>query len=288
MIMSLGAGSPERLTKNSAPEFDPTWSPDGRFIAFRRESEGNCGVFIVPAGGGPERKLTDTTRPNSAGAPALDGKRGMSWSRDGSLLAMIDVPSPGAPNAIVSVSIATGGKRILTSPHPGLEDAFPVFSADGRTLAFARGRVAMGQLSLYLQPLNSDMTPRGEPRRLFESSQFLLGVDWAPSGRALVYSTRDGCWLIPVARGGPRLLAGIGESMHSLSASASQHMLAYTRVPASDENIYRLSLLSQTEEAIRPSFLPLLPRRTTRQNFARWEEDCSRVQAIRALRDLGL
>ena len=49
-----------RLTNDPAPDNSPAWSPDGRYIPFLRDLPGSkAGVFLVPAIGGPERKLAE-------------------------------------------------------------------------------------------------------------------------------------------------------------------------------------------------------------------------------------
>ncbi len=45
-------GSAVRLTSGSGTETDPAFSPDGSFIAFTGEYDGNVDVFVVPASGG--------------------------------------------------------------------------------------------------------------------------------------------------------------------------------------------------------------------------------------------
>ena len=56
-VKLIGAGTPLRLTTSPASDRNPAWSPDGRYIAFIRVSEGESGMFLVPALGGPERKI---------------------------------------------------------------------------------------------------------------------------------------------------------------------------------------------------------------------------------------
>jgi Tol biopolymer transport system component len=57
-VMALPGGTPRRLTRIDEGEYQPTWSPDGRFIAYVTWSESEGGqVFRVPANGAgePER-----------------------------------------------------------------------------------------------------------------------------------------------------------------------------------------------------------------------------------------
>ena len=57
-VKLIGGGPPLRLTSSLARDGQPAWSPDGRQIAFMRHmSEAETGIFLVPALGGPERKL---------------------------------------------------------------------------------------------------------------------------------------------------------------------------------------------------------------------------------------
>ena len=48
----------QRLTVNKARDAYPRFSPDGKWIAFSSDRNGNLDVFIVPAGGGTAKALT--------------------------------------------------------------------------------------------------------------------------------------------------------------------------------------------------------------------------------------
>ena len=55
-VQPVSGGDAVRVTKGSGHNWQPDWSPDGKQIAFRSErSDG--GLYVVPALGGPERKI---------------------------------------------------------------------------------------------------------------------------------------------------------------------------------------------------------------------------------------
>ena len=56
-MQSVSGGDPVQVTKSDASDTQPDWSPDGSTIAFRSERVGG-GIYLVPALGGVERKLT--------------------------------------------------------------------------------------------------------------------------------------------------------------------------------------------------------------------------------------
>ncbi len=91
----IGAGAPLRLTATHGSDRAPAWSPDGRYIAFLRRSAGVTSIFVIPALGGPERKLGDSAGSWLGGAPGGHGwwSPKLSWSPDGKFLAIVDKSS---------------------------------------------------------------------------------------------------------------------------------------------------------------------------------------------------
>src|SRR5882724_12771964 len=51
-------GSAARLTADEGRDVMPRFSPDGRWIAFTGEYQGNRDVYVIPSTGGPARRLT--------------------------------------------------------------------------------------------------------------------------------------------------------------------------------------------------------------------------------------
>ena len=59
-VAQLGSGEPVNLTKDSpANDRRPSWSPNGREIAFYSDRDGEWGVYVVAALGGNPRKVLE-------------------------------------------------------------------------------------------------------------------------------------------------------------------------------------------------------------------------------------
>src|SRR5688500_7934994 len=56
----------QRLTVNRARDVDGRFPPDGKWIAFSSERAGNLDVFLIPAGGGDAKQLTNHTADDTA------------------------------------------------------------------------------------------------------------------------------------------------------------------------------------------------------------------------------
>src|SRR5215204_4528440 len=254
-VKLVGAGGPLRLTTNPAEEISPAWSPDGRYLAFIRRTEGENGIFIVPALGGAERKL-------GRAEPTLSG---LSWSPDGKSLAIADRASPQERFGIFLLSAEDGEKQRLTFPPESSGDTAPAFSPDGQTLAFIRS-VGFSSEDIYLTP-----TRGGEPRPLTTDGQRVFGLAWTADGRELVFSSNRGggisLWRVAVSGGAPERVAGAGQNAYSPAISRQGDRLAYN-VSFLDSDIWRVEgsaagrrgaptrLISSTRQDHSPQYSP--------------------------------
>jgi tricorn protease len=116
-------GDARRLTVGVGLESDPAFSPDGRWIAFTGQYDGNTDVFVVPADGGVPRRIT--------WHPAPD--RALGWTRDGSRIVFSSPRDSYSGFAQIFVSGLDGGLEERLPLPMGYEASF---SADGRRLAY--------------------------------------------------------------------------------------------------------------------------------------------------------
>ena len=172
-VKLIGAGTPLRLTSDSRPDRAPAWSPDGRTIAFVRETGS---VYLIPALGGAETKLAEGR---------FDRRSRISWSPNGNFLAVSEYTREPA-SSLYSIATGNGDKlRLTLPPDAGTVDRNPDFSPVGRVLLFTRCGV---HCALYLLDLSPDCRPVGPPRLLRQESGQIFGAAWTTDGKEAVYA----------------------------------------------------------------------------------------------------
>jgi Tol biopolymer transport system component/serine/threonine protein kinase len=221
-VKALGVGTrPLALTETPSEELSPVWSPDGREIAFARiDDDGRGAIYLIPALGGQERKVAelgtsgDERRKGSALSYNTFFQPALSWSPDGTWLAVADRESGTEPGRIVKIDLESLERTTLTSPAANsMGDMVPALSPDGRHLAFMRsGSASWGDVDVWIQPLDT-----GPARRLtFGSFNAAGALTWTPSSDEVIFTTA--IWgggtihRVHIDGGKPRQIPGIGEN----------------------------------------------------------------------------
>jgi Tol biopolymer transport system component/DNA-binding winged helix-turn-helix (wHTH) protein len=193
-VKLVGAELPRRITYEGGRMGNPAWSPDGNEIAFTRcDLNGRGAVFVVPALGGPERRITDAACP-------YNYPSSIAWSpADGGRLVFIDHCSADRPLGLISFSLATGQRGCLTDAgQSGFERWFAFsLSPDGRQVAFNPS--IRGACDIYIMPVTG-----GRPRQILHEQPSCESLMWTPDQAIVFRSGRVGgdfLWRVSVGGG---------------------------------------------------------------------------------------
>jgi len=224
------------VTNFAGVEAQPSFSPDGRSIAYISNRGGQWDVYVgLVSGGSPVRVTNDG---NLEQRPR--------WSPDGSKLAFGRVNEKGLVDIWVVSALGGNARRIITNAR------YPAWSPDGRQIAYASGgmlwlsdasganprAVTRSELPVaHFQPAFSNDgrslaflrrrdgpyaelavvdVATGAVRELTHDRALALSPVWSPDGRFIYFSSSRGgtlnIWKMSVASGEARLItAGVGE-----------------------------------------------------------------------------
>jgi len=157
----------------------PSWSPDGKQIAFQTSENNDYHVYTMAADGSDRRQIT----PNGT------DDRHATWSPDGTMLA-VDTGTE-LKREIALVDLHSGTRSVVT--NLGGFASFPSWSPDGSRLSFFN--YTNGTLDLWT--VNKDGTRAMQMTQVLASenkSQCTFachGAAWSPDGTRLAYSDGD-------------------------------------------------------------------------------------------------
>ena len=125
-----------RLTRHKSIDISPTWSPDGKQIAFVSDREGSPQLWVMNADGSNKRRLTYQGKYNQSPDWSPKGDLIAYTSRDENFVFDIFTVDPKDPTQV----------RRLTQNQGNNEE--PLFSPDGRHIVFSSTRT--GRSELYI------------------------------------------------------------------------------------------------------------------------------------------
>ncbi len=152
----------------------PSWSPDGRTLAYQSDQAGNLDIWVSQVG-------TSYAANRTADSPADDF--GPAWSPDGQWIAFFSQREEGGYFVMPSV----GGKPRKVFSWPA-SDPYPTpaqWSPDSTQLAFALGQ--RGEPWLEILTLASGVS-RKLPLPKRPLNNVIVDINWSPDGRWLAYA----------------------------------------------------------------------------------------------------
>jgi tricorn protease len=125
-IVASEGGMARRLTSHDGMEIHPKFSPDGKWIAFTGQYDGNWDVYIMPAEGGQPKRLTYH--------PGMD--RVVDWHPDGKHVVFRSIRESFSYRFNRHFKVSVEGTNPELMPLPEAELAS--FNADGSKVAYNR------------------------------------------------------------------------------------------------------------------------------------------------------
>ncbi len=158
--------SRQRVSKNRAA---PTWSPDGRKVAFVSDRTGSAEIYVMNADGSGQQRLTRHAKPGGA-----------AWSPDGRMLAF-------GSGKDLYVMNADGTGLVNLTPGPGGGDSLS-WSPDSRKIGFRSLRDGSGEIYV----VNVDGTGLRRLTRLTRNPvssgwTTFSAPAWSPDGRKILF-----------------------------------------------------------------------------------------------------
>jgi len=198
-VMNLPNGKAHVLVNQSLSQYQPVYSPDGKWIAYVSWCDTNGGyLWRVPASGGKPEQLT-----------TIAGQyQRPTWSPDGSVIAVVKaVPKllnrdSWGSGEIQLISVKGGGIRVI-------QDSIPLwnhltFSADGRMIIYepyynghdrSQGHLSSKLVSRNLDGGGQQVLAVGI--RDWEETENIQHRTVSPNGRFFVYAMGEDLYLVP-------------------------------------------------------------------------------------------
>ena len=183
-VIDLAAGTSVRLTFNPADDFNPVWSPDGRYIVWGADRGGKYQLLRKLATGvGPEELLREAS---TAMAPD-------DWSPDGRLILYREFSSQ--TNNDLWLLPLGGDKKPFPFLQTTADEPRARFSPDGHLIGYLTNE--FGSFDTYVQTFPAS----GSKWQV--SSNGGGTVSWRTDGKELYYLGNGKLWAVEVKRASP-------------------------------------------------------------------------------------
>jgi len=184
-------------------------SPDGRWLVFDSNREGNQDIYrmplalgpgdAAPRSAGPQEHLT--TDPSDDFLP--------SWSPDGQEIAFYSFRNDGQRDLYVMSVDGTEERRVTRDPA---QERYPDWSPDGNRLVFYSDKTGRQELWIVSRPARD--ADWGEPVQLtFDGG---MQARWSPDGRWIAFGRQSELWIVRPEGGPARQLVGPSFGMTSV------------------------------------------------------------------------
>jgi eukaryotic-like serine/threonine-protein kinase len=238
-LFDLGRGTNTRLTFDTADETNPTWSPDGRQIAFTGTGKGHRDIYVMDAHG--------------TGAPELllespEEKNVEQWSPDGKYLVYNTSP-PGGRQDLYVLPLFGDRKPIAMLTSPYIEDMGQI-SPSGKWLAYRSNESGTSEIYVLAFAPNNPAARR----KWRISTDGGMEPQWRADGKELFYLNGSTLMSVEVKGDGAEFEAGLPKVLFDTILTSN---ITRNRYAASRDG-QRFLMVTMTKDQVHPEIHVLL------------------------------
>ena len=193
-LVPAEGGWPSQLTVSDQRHAAPVWSPDGKWIAFNQDKDGDeqWDLLLASPQTGEVTNLTNT--------PDID-EEGQAWSPNSRYLAFMAKPRSSSTYEIEIMDVLTKRSRALTKETAKDQGNFgPLWSRDGKRIAYTREQADARDSNVFVAEVATGNSVLLTPHRgelLYSATAF------SPDGRYLLITSNangyDNAGLLEIA-----------------------------------------------------------------------------------------
>ena len=186
-IMDADGGNQQNLTNSPRYDTDPSWSPDGKRIAFasdrfafdREKTPLSFDIYVMDADGSDPQRLTENRMDD----------RDPSWSPDGKRIVFRASREGHFENKFAITDeiyvMDTDGQNLQRLTENRKNDWSPSWSPDGERIAFASDRKGeFENFEIYVMDADG-----GNQQRLTNNRVWDMDPSWSPDGKRIAFAS---------------------------------------------------------------------------------------------------
>lgn len=128
------------LTQNDTRDSEPSWSPDGAEIVFASDRSGSRDLYLMTRDGSNVRQLTTHNKREQT----------PHWLPDTTHSKIVFISNANGSNAVHMIDLATQEQTQLTHTNGSERHFYPVWSPNGRQVAFMRAALSADHTAIYV------------------------------------------------------------------------------------------------------------------------------------------